>query len=569
MLLPLNTDGRILPKSLLLKRLFGILILLLVLIALPSYSFAEEVIVETRTEKLNDIEQKLGDIANRRKALQKQLSDKTLPEEEKEELTQRLQTLTNQNRDFNILFEQTVLGGIDLSIFEEVESDLLKDPLNYNWQKEVLEILQPFFAQMQRVTEKARNKDLLIENEKLLTSRLTLAETGLAALQNLDKSELNKNALKSLAKIEEDWLDRIKSLEHQKSIVELKLDDLTDNRNFFVRVTDNFWGFLKNEGFAIIIAIGASFGFYYLFNLLILRYAHYQQKNRKRALNFKWRFILLTLQAIKALLSLAIFLMILHTTGNIILFGIMLLILFIAVLSFRGNIPQYLQKLRVFLNLGQAREGERIIYNDIPWEISKISLSNVYLTNPLLDNGELHVTIELIDKLYSRETITDELWFPSRKGDFLLLPDKRIVQVIRQTPEAVYLNHDGATIVMGTAEFYKLKFSNLSRGYSLILNFTLEDHYENRLSLTNIKDSIITGIHKIVKTEDESLYQAIRNISVTVRQLLTADTTSYQVIVEMSPNSAKSYLTIKALLNNAIIEISREHDWRILLTENI
>lgn len=569
MLLPLNTDGRIVPKSLLLKRLFGILILLLVLIALPSYSFAEEVIVETRTEKLNDIEQKLGDIANRRKSLQKQLSDKTLPEEEKEELTQRLQTLTNQNRDFNILFEQTVLGGIDLSIFEEVESDLLKDPLNYNWQKEVLEILQPFFAQMQRVTEKARNKDLLIENEKLLTSRLTLAETGLEALQNLDKSELNKNALKSLAKIEEDWLDRIKSLEHQKSIVELKLDDLTDNRNFFVRVTDNFWGFLKNEGFAIIVAIGASFGFYYLFNLLILRYAHYQQKNRKRALNFKWRFILLTLQAIKALLSLAIFLMILHTTGNIILFGIMLLILFIAVLSFRGNIPQYLQKLRVFLNLGQAREGERIIYNDIPWEISKISLSNVYLTNPLLDNGELHVTIELIDKLYSRETITDELWFPSRKGDFLLLPDKRIVQVIRQTPEAVYLNHDGATIVMGTAEFYKLKFSNLSRGYSLILNFTLEDHYENRLSLTNVKDSIIAGIHKIVKTEDESLYQAIRNISVTVRQLLTADTTSYQVIVEMAPNSAKSYLTIKALLNNAIIEVSREHDWRILLTENI
>lgn len=569
MLLPLNTDGRILPKSLLLKRLFGILILLLVLIALPSYSFAEEVIVETRTEKLNDIEQKLGDIANRRKSLQKQLSDKTLPEEEKEELTQRLQTLTNQNRDFNILFEQTVLGGIDLSIFEEVESDLLKDPLNYNWQKEVLEILQPFFAQMQRVTEKARNKDLLIENEKLLTSRLTLAETGLEALQNLDKSELNKNALKSLAKIEEDWLDRIKSLEHQKSIVELKLDDLTDNRNFFVRVTDNFWGFLKNEGFAIIVAIGASFGFYYLFNLLILRYAHYQQKNRKRALNFKWRFILLTLQAIKALLSLAIFLMILHTTGNIILFGIMLLILFIAVLSFRGNIPQYLQKLRVFLNLGQAREGERIIYNDIPWEISKISLSNVYLTNPLLDNGELHVTIELIDKLYSRETITDELWFPSRKGDFLLLPDKRIVQVIRQTPEAVYLNHDGATIVMGTAEFYKLKFSNLSRGYSLTLNFTLEDHRENRLSLTNVKDSIIAGIHKIVKTEDESLYQAIRNISVTVRQLLTADTTSYQVIVEMAPNSAKSYLTIKALLNNAIIEVSREHDWRILLTENI
>lgn len=547
--------------------LYSLIILLLCLtIFIPSHA---DTVISERSEKLNDIELKIEDIATRKKEIQKQLNDKNLTEEDKTDLTQRLQTLSAQNRDFATLFEQTVLGGIDLTLFETPEHEEVNADLNYNWQQEVIQILQPFFAQMQRATEKARTKDLLIEDNKALENKIAVASLGLETLNSISPEELSPQSLKMLNKVNEEWSDKLKSLEHQKNIVELKLQDLTDNRSFFVRITDNLWSFAKNEGLSLIFAAIASLVSYYFINRLVHIYTAYQHRDRKRALNFKWRFLLLILQAINVLFSIAIFLVILHTSGNIILFGVVVLVIFMLILSFRATIPNYLNRLRIFLNLGQAREGERIIYNDIPWEISKISLSNVYLTNPLLDNGELLVSIDLIEKFYSRETITDELWFPSRKGDYLVLPDKRIVKVIRQTPEAIYLDHEGASILMGTAEFYKLKFSNLSRGYSLTLNMTLEDTPENRLDFATIKAVMPEKIQAAISRADESLANAVKNITISTRQLLSSTATSYQVIVEMSSNSAKSYTLAKAALNNAVIEIARNQDWKLLLTENI
>lgn len=543
--------------------------LILCLLVTTSFSISAETSQPEREEKLNNIELQIEDITQRKKELQKQINDRNLSEEEKVELAQRLQTLITQNRDFSLLFEQTVLGGIDLSLFETPLNEEVKADLNYNWQQEVLQILQPFFAQMQRATEKARIKDLLIENNRELENKIAIAAAGLETLNNIDVKALSPQSLKMLEKVNEEWSDKLKSLEHQKNIVEFKLQDLTDTRNFFVKFTDNLWVFIKNEGVAFVFAIIVSVGFYYIINLFIIRYAAYQQKDRKRALNFKWRLLLLILQAINILFALALFLVILHTSGNIMLFGVIVLILFMLAISFRSAIPKYMNRLRVFLNLGQAREGERIIYNDVPWEISKINLNNVYLTNPLLDNGELRVTIDLIEKFYSRVTVTDELWFPSRKNDYLLLPDKRIVKVIRQTPEAVYLDHDGATIVMPTAEFYKLKFSNLSRGYSLTLNLTLSEDPMQRISLTEIKEHMIDNIKAEIPKADESLSNAIKEISLSIRQLLTATTTSYQIIVEMAGGSAKSYLIAKGALNSTVINTARANKWDIQLTENI
>lgn len=545
--------------------------LLLLFSMATSLSMAEDTPLEERTEKLNDIELKLDDIIERKKALQKQLKDKALSEEEVADLNQRLQTLMHQQKEFNALFEQTALGGIDLSLFNEPEvAPEAEAQINYDWQQEVLQILQPFFAQMQRATEKARTKDLLIEDTRELAKKIELAQFGLNTLQSIDREDLNPKSLAAITKIEEQWTDKIKFLEHQKNIVDLKLQDLTDNRPFLVKLWDNLWHFITEEGITIVIASAASLIFYYLFRQIILLYSNYQQRDRKRTLDFKWRFVMLLLQAANILLTLTIFLVILHTSGNLMLFGIVVFALLMLVVGFRAKFPLYLQKLRIFLNLGQAREGERIIYGDIPWEIKKISLNYVYLTNPLLDNGTVRVTIDLLDKFYSRETITDELWFPSRKNDILLLPDKRIIKVLRQTPESIYLDHDGSTIVMPTAEFYKLKVSNLSRGYSLTLNFTMEEpNPESPLTFVEIEESMVNAIKSEFKHYEEGLPNGVKNITFYLRQLLSGTTTSYQIVVEMAPNAAKYYLLARTALNRAIITNARKNGWLILSTENI
>lgn len=547
-----------------------ILCFMCISIMLALLVFSEELSDQDRIIKLNDIELKIADISQRRSELQKTIAQKNLPDEEKEDLTQRLQTLSTQNKEFITLFEQTVLGGIDISLFSEPKTDPNATNLaNYNWQQEILVILQPYFAEMQRATEKTKQIDLLHEEQKELIHKIELVKTGLETLESIDKKALNQQSQKLLTKIQDEWSDRLKSLEHQENIVDLKLLDLTDTRHFLKKFTDNLWLFIRNEGLALLLAFGISITVYSVFSQLIMLFTRYQKRDKTRVLNFKWRLTLLTLQAVNIVLAICIFLVILHTSGNIMLFGLAALLIIFLVISLRNTIPNYIHRLRVFLNLGQAREGERVIYNEIPWEISKINLYNVYLTNPLLDNGELRVTIDLLDKIYSRHTNTDELWFPSRKGDFLLLPDKRIVNVIRQTPESVYLDHNGSTIVMPTAEFYKLKFSNLSRGYNLTLNFTLEDTPENRLHFQEVEQKISQGIIDEMQKMHESLPACVKRISLTVRQLMTSNTTSYQLIVDMTANSAKYYLQAKGALNSAVILSAREQQWHILLTENI
>lgn len=546
---------------------FWLLILLLPLMLFSHSSFAAEPLNEVeRPQKLNEIRQNLSDIAERKKALQ-QTPTEEFTEEEIAELEKRIQQLNDQRRDYQSLFEQISLGGIDTTRFATTMPAEDKTPVNYNWQQEVMQILQPVFAKMQRMTENARKKDLLREDEKELSERLDLAKEGMAALEALNQEALVDEAQKAVANIQADWKDLIKTLEHQHNIVELKLADMTDDRGFFERLAQNFWGFISNEGIILLVAFGVSITLYYFLNgvaaYLIRRY----EIEKRRLINFKWRLVLLAYQVVNFILALSVFLVILHTSGNMVLFGFAVLILFALLVTFRGAIPNYIRRLRLFLNLGQAREGERIIYEGIPWEISNISLYAAYLKNPLLDNGHIRLTLDQLDKIYSRPIKMDELWFPTRAGDLIVLPDKRLVKVARQTPESVYLNYEGSNIVFPTAEFYKLKFSNISLGYTLTLHFTLEEAPEARIELEKIYRELNSGLKAYIEQHNETLCKSMRSIDVSIRQILNDTQTSYRLVVRMAPNSAKYYLEMKDLINNATAIVARKNHWKILLTE--
>lgn len=542
------------------------LLFILSFLTLQPLMAAETLDELERPQKLNEIRQNLSDIAERKKALQ-QMPTEELTEEEKAELEKRIQQLNDQRRDYQSLFEQISLGGIDTTRFAITMPTEEKTPVNYNWQQEVMQILQPLFAKMQRMTEDARKKDLLREDEKELAERIELAKEGMNALQALNQESLREDAKKAVLDIQTDWNDLIKTLEHQHNIVELKLADMTDDRGFFERLTQNFWGFISNDGIILLVASAVAITLYYLLNAIAAYLIKRYEIEKRRLINFKWRLVLLAYQVVNFLLALSVFLVILHTSGNMVLFGFAVLILFALLVTFRNAIPNYIRRLRLFLNLGQAREGERIIYEGIPWEITSINLYAAYLKNPLLDNGQIRLTLDQLDKIYSRPIKMDELWFPTRAGDIILLPDQRLVKVARQTPESIYLNHEGANIVYPTAEFYKLKFSNISLGYTLTLHFTLEESPENRLKLEEIYKTMDSELREYIETQNGDLCRSIRTIELSIRQILNDTQTSYRLLVRMAPNSAKHYLEMKDLLNNATAIIARNNGWKIILTE--
>lgn len=78
--------------------------------------------------------------------------------------------------------------------------------------------------------------------------------------------------------------------------------------------------------------------------------------------------------------------------------------------------------------------------------------------------GIVTLPSEIIDTLISRR-VTDRNWFPTRKGDYVPLPDATFALLLSQTLDLVELRVRGGMIQrVRTADWYVMSITNLSVG---------------------------------------------------------------------------------------------------------
>lgn len=527
--------------------------------ALDAYEIAPP--TEADYERLNRVRADLNEMIGKQEALKKELAKSS--DEDKEELEQAFNQARQNKREYQKLFEQLSLGNIDTARFNQPKTSEAPLTETYNWQNEVLKILQPVFAELRRITEQTWHKDTLKEEEKELKERLVILDAGIEYLEALNPELLSKEALASIKEFDREWKDKKKNLEHELNIVQHHLSEYVDDRNFMVKVSQNSWDFMKGRGLTIMTAIGVSVGLYYFvsytFGAMIRRY----ERKKWRTTSFSFRLFLLVTQLVTFLVSLVSFLMILHSSGDMVLFGFAVLILFTLLVTFRNTIPAYIRKLRLFLNLGQVREGERLIYNGLPWKVDRIHLYGIFLSNPRLDNGELRLPVDAVDKLQSRPIKNDEIWYPSSVGDSLVLPDGKVVKVIRQTPEAIYLDHQGSHIIYPTMEFMNLKARNISLGYSRSVSFSIEC---DPLSVTpkKVSETLCRAIQTRLKEAYPDISLSERRIKVHLKQIVGGKVMHFTVMFDMPVQTEKLYFEMPSIVQEAIIGSAQNEQWTLL-----
>jgi hypothetical protein len=129
------------------------------------------------------------------------------------------------------------------------------------------------------------------------------------------------------------------------------------------------------------------------------------------------------------------------------------------------------------LNAGAAREGERVIYNGLPYRIASLNLYSE-LRNPELE-GTVRLPLATLSQLISRPA-GEEDWFPCSVGDYLLLPDGSFAQVLQQSVERVQLKVVGSILQYSSAEFLQLNARNLTReGFGIIANFGIDYRHQS------------------------------------------------------------------------------------------
>lgn len=165
-----------------------------------------------------------------------------------------------------------------------------------------------------------------------------------------------------------------------------------------------------------------------------------------------------------------------------------------------------------------VREGERVMYNDLSRQVMSVHLQTL-LWNPTLE-GIVRLPLDTRETLTSRP-VKDQCWFPTRKGDYVLLPDPTFAQVLSQTSELIELRvKDGMIQWVRTAEWYAMSITHLPIGktFGVALTFRF-DHNLQAINLTGVPNSLHEATTKALTLSEGGYEKYIDNVLVELKSV--------------------------------------------------
>ena len=223
------------------------------------------------------------------------------------------------------------------------------------------------------------------------------------------------------------------------------------------------------------------------------------------------------------------------------------------------SLPGMSEQMTLLLNLGSVREGERLIFQGIPWRVASLNFYS-HLENPALTGGSIHLSVRELIGMVSRSSAPDEPWFPSREGDWVQLEDEVIGQVTHQSPEMVEIREFGGSTKTYTTENYLgLSPTNLSSGYRIQMVFGIDYRYQ-AIAATEVpaafKTQLTRDLHDVVGEEHVERVEADFFSP-------AASSLDFEFEAFLSGAAAHLYEEVERTMIYCFINTCNEHGWEI------
>ena len=479
----------------------------------------------------------------------------------KAEVQASLEAVNADIKKLNQSFEQVAIGGVNLAVFGEEES--------FDWQKELVLITQPILEGLKGLTEKPRKIDRLrsiISERELQISEIEKAlKTIQARLASQSTTQIGAKLKETLATWEGYQKNNLREIE----LAEVQLESLLGNNvSWYETLSTTFSQFFKGRGQTLFIALLVSLVVWMLMKGL-LSLLMYRRKSKTQSLKkptnkprslTSYRVALYLYKLLTTVLIVLAIMIVLYVRGDLLLLALMIIVFVGMAVALKQILPRYVTEARLLLNLGTAREGERIIYNGIPWEISHINVHTI-LKNPCLQ-GVLRIPLSELASINSRVISNDETWFPSKKGDYLLMPDGSVGEVLSQTPENIELQSRGGMRISHAAQnFFSMEIYNLSRGGSFGVGSVFGIDYAH----TDISLNAVPEAFKLATTEglrSAGLGEHVEDVMVDF-QTANSSSLDYIIYVTMNSRVASSYFKISRVIQQSCVRACNENNWGI------
>ena len=166
-------------------------------------------------------------------------------------------------------------------------------------------------------------------------------------------------------------------------------------------VSTGFSDFSRSRGMNLLIAILVAAAGFYAVRKAYAWLRRVSPLHRKGTGNFSARLADVLAMAVSVLVALFALIAIFYLRGDWLLLTLVLIFLIGVAWAGKTAIPPYLEQIRMILNLGSVREGERVVYNGLPWKVTSLGFYTIF-TNPNLQGGLLRIPIRDVMEMISR-----------------------------------------------------------------------------------------------------------------------------------------------------------------------
>ncbi len=526
-------------------------------------SIAEDVVPEALPERPNAREASLAGVLAARRRLEEELLDRQAllgsdaARGREGAIEAEIRALSDELTELDRNFSE-LAAGVDPVSIEDEES-----PEQLNLTNEVRTLLAPLINELKRATSRPREIDRLRTEIAQLGERLALIGRAKDRLAKVRTTVSDPTVLDALDEELRDWERRRGQASTSLKVAEQKLALRRGESQSFTEAVENvFQIFFKSRGRNLLIALVASAGFVFAIRRLRVFLARRPTVSR-RASSFQGRVFGLVYSVFAVVGAILVFLICLYLFGDWVLLILVLLLILGLIWTSKQAIPQFWKQTVLILDMGVVRQGERVVYNGLPWRVDSISFYSD-LSNPALVGGEIRLPIDDLSELRSRRHHPDEPWFPTETGDIVLLDDGNPARVEFQSIEAVHLREPGGRhSIVPAAEFTGQRVEKLSDGYRVDITFGL-DYGDQAEITTTMRDAMERGID--ARWRESRWSESLVSLSVEFAEA-GASSLDYFVRVDLDGSVAFDLQAQKRALARFCVDICNEHGWVIPFTQ--
>ncbi len=399
---------------------------------------------------------------------------------EKFKLEVKLSKLIKEESNKRLEFIETATN-INISIHKE---DLQKKKTSLS--ESIQAVLEPAFEGLRSISERPREIQALKDKENSYNADLESIQQALDILNKQLKDNKDKKLINTYRKSVILTQEELRKVEILLEDVHFKLLKLENEKGSIVTsFSKAIFEFLKTKGKNLIFALAVFLFIFWALRLgknkfisLILSKA---VKNSDIAQQVSWmvRPVRVIYSVMSIIFALSMAILTLYVLDDWVLVTIILFVISSIIWSSRTYLPNFIELSKVVLNLGAIREGERIVFNNLAWQIKNLGYYTK-LVNPVLKGGTLRVNTKELMRLNSRPINETESWFPTKENDWVILKDGVYGKVVMQSAEQVVIKFiGGQTKYYKTSEYLNLTPINLSNDFSVELIFGIDyDHQE-------------------------------------------------------------------------------------------